>query len=236
MSLDDVVVALRGLLDRFRHRSPGEAYSKADLQPLVAKSRIIFDKLEAALSDDFSLFSVLGLRCDDELLHSRVLAWLLDRRREHGRDSLFFQAFLKAAGIVLPSSAISTYRVQLEWAREESRIDVSAYQKEEFVVFIENKTLSDEGDEQLHREESDMERLANALRVPRARQFLVFLTPHGRPPETGNPSKWHCMSYGDLQQAVVSILPCGNGKANALVRDWLQLTEQLRKEGAAQHA
>ena len=52
---------------------------------------------QVALADDFNLFRVMNVEYD-EVRHSKVLAWLLDRRIEHGthaQGNLGFRLFLE---------------------------------------------------------------------------------------------------------------------------------------------
>ena len=61
-----------------------------------------------------------------------------------------------------------------------------------WVLVIEAKVDALEGDEQLHKYEEWLRSNA-ARREP----FLIFLTPKGRPPETGN-EEWESLSFLDL--------------------------------------
>jgi hypothetical protein len=155
---------------------------------------------------DFNLFSMLGVRTD-ELCHSSVLAWLLDAESGHGQGALFMQALADLCGLNLPAKALERYSVRTEFSGEESIIDVIVFRRGRFLVYLENKVLAPEGPSQVDREFRDMRRYGASLAVPLERQWAIFLTPRGRSPISGDPSRWAAISYRDVGAAFEQLLP-----------------------------
>ncbi|HUT34319.1 MAG TPA: PD-(D/E)XK nuclease family protein [Planctomycetota bacterium] len=132
-------------------------------------------------ADDFNLLRVLKVS-GDELRHSRVLAWLLDhdlmRHGTHAQEHLGFRIFLEELG--LPREyAYGLYRVHREVAGDESRVDIEVASRGRFLIWIENKIWSAEGDDQTDREWQDAQRRAAQLGVPADRVHALFLTLEG---------------------------------------------------------
>ncbi|HPD17122.1 MAG TPA: PD-(D/E)XK nuclease family protein [Planctomycetota bacterium] len=140
---------------------------------------------QKATADDFNLLSVLKV-AGDELRHSRVLAWLLDhdllRLGTHAQGNLGFRLFLEE--LALPREyANGGYRVHREVAGDESRVDLEVAARGRFLLWIENKIWSAEGEAQTHREWDDLQRRAAQLGVPADRVHALFLTLGGSPPQ-----------------------------------------------------
>jgi len=145
----------------------------------------------------FNIFNILNIG-NDELKHSAMLAWLLDAKGDHYQGNLFFNAFLRSCNIDLPLSVPSRYAVYREFPGMESTIDILVFRKGDFLIYIENKVSSEEGVEQCARELRDMYRLGSKFGIPPEKQFAIFLTPDGRNPATGDPTKWIALSYERL--------------------------------------
>jgi len=144
-------------------------------------------------AEDFRLLDLLGCETD-ELRHSRVLSWFLDRSGTHAQGRLGFRLFLEALSLP-PSTAYldSDYRCRCEVSGEESRIDIEVSARSRFIIHIENKLHASEGWQQLKRESADLERRARVLEIPPDRVHGYFLTPHGcMPAESGvfKPLRW----------------------------------------------
>ncbi|MBM4035395.1 MAG: hypothetical protein FJ291_26935 [Planctomycetes bacterium] len=140
---------------------------------------------QESAADDFNLLRVLKV-ADDELRHSRVLAWLLDhdllRHGTHAQGALGFRAFLEELG--LPREyADGPYRVHREVAGDESRVDIEVASRGRFLIWIENKIWSSEGEAQTHREWEDLQRRARQLGIPADRVHALFLTLGGARPQ-----------------------------------------------------
>jgi hypothetical protein len=144
-------------------------------------------------ADNFNILRTMGVG-RKELCHSDILAWLLDQNETHAQGNLGFRLFLKELN--LPNEfASKKYRVVRELCGEESRIDIVIEAEGEFVIGIENKIDSEEGEDQTKREWNDLEKRKTALRVP-TDIMAFFLTPDGSSP--GNPKfqplSWHVIA------------------------------------------
>jgi hypothetical protein len=166
-------------------------------------SRKAWAEAQQATAGDFSIFEVLNI-IDDEQRHSRILAWLLDKRIEigtHAQGSLGFRLFLETLKdkLNLPDS-LDAYSQMPYWVRRElcgetSRIDIEIAARRGFILHIENKIGSPEGKDQTDREWEDFVRRANELEVPKGNRKALFLTPTGRDPT--NP-KFIPVSWDDI--------------------------------------
>ena len=170
----------------------------------------------------FNVFRLLRVE-QDEVRQSRFLAWLLDAESGHGQGATFLSAFARTCGLDIGLESLDRYRVRTEWAGNESIIDVLAYGEGQFLIFLENKILAAEGPGQVDREYRDMRRLGEPLRVPKERQFAVFLTPTGRPPTSGDAARWRAASYGDLAAGFGELLPSiTDDKVKFILQDWIE--------------
>lgn len=150
-----------------------------------------------------------------------MLAWLLDPRGDHNQGSLFLCEF--AAVIGLDVDPTHRCRGQRERVGTESIIDIMVWWEGDFLIFIENKVWSPEGEDQIDREFRDLRRAGVVLGVPEKRQFAVFLTPSGRTPTSGDPSKWISISYGTLAERFRALLPeVTDVKVGLVLDDWLK--------------
>lgn len=165
-------------------------------------SRVKWAREQAALADEFNLFEVLGVEYD-ELSHSDVLAWILDRRIEHGthaQGNLGFRLFLEEFRNELREDmnpevgnyCDCPYWVQREVSCSESRVDIEIVARQQFVIHIENKILSTEGVNQTHREAEGLEERRKELGIPRSHVHGFYLTIDGQPPESSSfyPVSW----------------------------------------------
>jgi len=150
-------------------------------------------------------FSVLDLLSfgNNEVALSSLLAWFLDERKSHYHGNLFLATFVDACNLPLKPDVLSDYRVLTEYGVQEAIIDIMVYKRGEFLIYIENKILSAEGDDQTPREFRDMRRVGKSLRVPEESQFAVFLTPQGYPPSDRD--RWHALSLKTLASAYVGL-------------------------------
>jgi len=171
----------------------------------------------------FNVFAVCRVG-SDEVKHSSILAWLLDSRSGHGQGSLFLEAFMKASGI--PGPVPFPYRVRTEFSGSESIVDIMVCRRREYLLYMENKVFAAEGDNQVDREFRDMRELGRGLQVPEEKQFAVFLTPDGRPPVSGDPSRWISISYPVLATAFTdAITETSNIKVRNFVNDWAETVQ-----------
>ncbi len=170
---------------------------------------------------DFNLFSLLGVQIS-EATHSSVFAWLLDAESGHGQGDLFMRAFIELCSLDIPEPLLARYSVRTECVGAESIIDVMVVRRGGFLIYVENKVYASEGLEQVDREFRDMRRLGASLKIPEQRQFAAFLTPRGRLPSSGDPTRWRPLSYGDLARAFAELLPRITApKVKVLLQDWV---------------
>jgi hypothetical protein len=160
------------------------------LLPAFQDARSKWAKSQEELADDFNLFEVL--RVDgDEVRHSRALAWLLDCRIErgtHAQGNLGFQLFLKeleselrneGSADVLGYSAEPNYWVHCEVCGDEARVDIEIAARGRFLIHIENKIWSGEGEDQTGREWRDLLARRKELSVSASACHAIFLTLDG---------------------------------------------------------
>ena len=170
---------------------------------------------------DFNVFSLLSIG-EDEVRQSRFLAWLLDAESDHGQGNIFLKAFVKLCRLSVLFDALDQYRVQTEFSGIESIIDVLVYRRGEFLIYLENKILAQEGPNQIDREFRDMRRVGSTLRIPQERQFAIFLTPDGRKPMSGEAIHWRTVSYNEIQAEFGKLLPSITSvKVKFILRDWM---------------
>ncbi len=183
--------------------------------------------LGRAAGRDFSVFSLLGIRAD-EVKHTRMLAWLLDARGEHGAGNVFLRALVELCGFDIPVRSLERYNVRREFWVAESVVDLTVYRRGEFVIYLENKVFAVEGPAQLEREFRDMHRWGAVLRVPEDRRFGIFLTPGGRKPRSGDELRWRALSYREVAQRFRGLISeVVSEKGQLLVRDWIETVAEL---------
>ncbi len=169
----------------------------------------------------FNILSLTGLDTD-EVSHSTVLARLLDAEAGHGQGAMFLRAFLEACRPGLPLTIPDEYHVQTEFPGVLSRIDIMVHQAREFLLYIENKTVSPDMPGQHDREISDMRRVGAMLDVPTEAQFPIYLTPDGRGAAGDYAHMWHRVAYRDLGRTFEDLLPhITQDKVRFVVADWL---------------
>jgi len=167
-------------------------------QSLFPAYRQAFESVRAKQvesADDFRILQLLGCE-SDELRHSRVLCWLLDRHETHAQGRLGFRLLLRALSLPEADYADSDYRCRCEVAGEESRIDIEVAARRKFIIHIENKIHAAEGQQQLLRESADLERWAKAFDVPDDRIHAYFLTPDGWLPSDSG--RFVRLKWGDI--------------------------------------
>jgi hypothetical protein len=136
----------------------------------------------------------------DELVHSRMIAWLLDPCRPHGLGS----RLLKAIAAEVSGEEVRDLeraRVRCEVPVGEGRIDILVTREPDFHLLIENKVDADEASDQCryYREHAE---------YPGAR--FVFLTPDGR---RASDEAFVCLSYRRLSALLAQVLRDAPGAA-----------------------
>lgn len=140
-----------------------------------------WEERQRLLAEDFNLFDVMDVQ-DDEVRHSMVLAWVLDSRLAHGthaQGNLGFRLFLEEfKGELKLNHSISDvpYWVRREVSCGESRVDIEIAARDKFIIHIENKIWSAEGDNQTEREWRGLKERAEELKIPGENTHGIFLT------------------------------------------------------------
>jgi hypothetical protein len=168
----------------------------------------------------FNILSLCGITTH-EVRHSAIIGWLLDETGSHGQGRLFFNAFMQLCNFDLPKTDMP-YRTFTEFSCMESIIDVVALRKGDFILFLENKTVSPEGIDQLNREYRDLQRRGDALGIAAGRRYCVFLTLDGHQPRTGKAKDWLSISYGDMVAMLATIMSdIKDKKLELFLQDWM---------------
>lgn len=168
-----------------------------------------FDKVQAGSGklDNYNLLDVVGVK-KKEVIFSRILAWLFDEKAGHNCKNEFLVAFLAKfnIGIDEDGSFVTDYTVLTEHKEKNSIIDICIYKPRDFLIYIENKTISEERDDQLKDEFADMESLRKRLGFyDNKKCYNIFLTPDGRRPISDKHNTWHTLNFLDLADAIDSV-------------------------------
>jgi hypothetical protein len=148
---------------------------------------------QTGAANDFNLVELFRLT-GDENRHSDVLAWLLNAdvyTATHSQGNLGFRIFCRH--LHLPESyADDSYYVRREVSGDESRVDIEIASYGKFVIHIESKIHSKEGDQQTQREWDDLKRRANRELGNAKNIHAFFLTRGGTNPICNEfkPLKW----------------------------------------------
>lgn len=197
-----------GFLGLFSQRHV--AYRKKRLksaEAFISEFTKMQGRLDEGRDPKLNVFEILSFG-NNEVALSSLLAWLFDERKSHYHQNLFLATLVKLCNLDLPIEMLFNYRVRTEHRVREADIDIMVSKKSEFLLYIENKVLSSEGDDQTPREFRDMRQAGIILGVPEDRQFAIYLTPDGRPPK--DHEHWHSLSL------------------NTLVGEYLKLGERIR--------
>ena len=192
------------------------------------------DRLEALL-DRFNIFEVIGM-VNQELSHSRFLAYLLNPGKNHGLGDLFVKRFLQkilstadsgGERALAPISAIelelwdlSRLTVEREW----HHVDILLRDSEhELMVVIENKIRAGERSGQLQRYMRVVEE-----HYPDWRVVPVFLTPDGTLPSD---EAYLAVDYGVVCEVIDGVAESRAAVVNPDVKTLMfHYTEMLRRQ------
>ena len=166
-----------------------DAFASARAARSAAWPRIVadFDAAFKAARQDRSAYTprlnildVFGLKTW-ELCHSRVVSWFLDENQSHEQGGVFMECFLQHCGV--SGASCAGYTVQRE---KPDRVDVVAYKRGTFAVFIENKVKHIERTQQFADLQSSLIAFSKERQIPESHRVAVFLTDDGRRPETAD--------------------------------------------------
>jgi len=170
-------------------------------------------------SSKFDLFKMMGVR-SKELVHSNIIACLLNPSYPHGLNYSFLNAFTKGVvglklmnGEAIPlSRLISATDDDIRVFRELENIDlIIEYSGSQLVLAIENKVWATEQKNQIARYQATLQ-----ARYPNYITALIFLTPDARTPETVDMNSKvpvYCMSYEQLAQLLKQVKNQANDAA-----------------------
>ena len=178
--------------------------------------------LEQLLSK-FNLFDTLDLHWQ-EVVHSRVLAWLLSPTENHGLGDFFLKNFLQTIfpGDSLPSDW-SAATVQSEWHNAvqgyRGRLDLLVIEESNFVLCaVENKVWSNEHSNQLTRYRKALEK-----QYPNFTRKYVFLSPRATKPEMPEEQEhWTSVGYDVVRQSVQETIASASDSIDGDVLSFLQ--------------
>jgi hypothetical protein len=154
----------------------------------------------------FNIFETLGV-CDNEAIHSRVLAFLFDPRASHDQGTLFVQSFLDRflSHQALPAPTIEETFVHREFVTPYGRLDVAVFLPQGAYICIENKVWAFEQQDQISRYQRYLSSLSGS-----SRRLVIFLSPTGEAPETIDPAS-HVptvsLSYDKIAAWLENLLP-----------------------------
>ena len=97
----------------------------------------------------FNMFEILGV-AHYELMHSKIIASLLDPDGSHGQCDTFLKLFISVIGNVIDLDT-KTAVVEIEAPTEDGRIDILITDNEKKTIIIENKLYASDQPEQLIR-------------------------------------------------------------------------------------
>ena len=181
-----------------------------------------------------NIIKVLNLGYD-ELRHSRMLAWLLDKKASHMQGKLFFFHFLDTLGIKKSKEYQGQYYVERE---RPDRIDISIYSPNKFAIFIENKVRNDERDRQLDDEYNSLKKWSMEWNIGEKNRHLVFLTIDGRSPLSLSEDKndkykktinLDYSTYSKAMRKAASVDECKSPYIRRLVIDYTRQLSQVIK-------
>jgi hypothetical protein len=145
----------------------------------------VWKEEQISVAEDFNILRTMRLS-RKELCHSDILAWLLDHRLEvfgtHAQGKSGFRHFLQRLDLPL-QYAQADYRVSREASGVDSKVDILIEAERLFVIGIENKIDSEEGDDQTRREWADLVRRGKKLFAPPSSVKAFYLTPYRLVPQ-----------------------------------------------------
>lgn len=175
------------------------------------------------VSGPSDMLTILG-RHRNELVHSRLLAWLLNPTGQHGLGDRFLRAFLESLWPGDDTLAPGVVEIELERARTglnertglmvEARADL-VIRLDAAVVVVENKVDAGE-------QPAQCERLYWSWVHDPTEVRWVYLTPTGRPPTTAASPEalaaWRTASYAQVTNSLSQVLDEASGSPGDLGR------------------
>lgn len=181
---------------------------------------------------EFDLFRMMGVR-NKELIHSNILACLLNPAYPHGLGHLFVNTFTRSLNKLnclnaepIPLSVlIASTNTSIRVFRELENIDlVVEYPESQLVFAIENKIWAEEQENQIKRYQQILE-----SRYSGYRKALIYLTPSGKEPKTVNKDSMvpvYCMSYERIATALRHVATGANKSASFFINQFISHVER----------
>jgi len=167
---------------------------------------------------EFSFMKVFGLE-NNELVHSCVLAWLLDPLESHNLGSLFVERFLLKMGLKVDEFDFSKFHVEREISSDKSRLDIRIFDSNgKFQCIIENKIWSSEGNDQTKRLYSDFHGKSYE------RELFIFLTLNKKQPDDKH---FVMMNYEQILQILAELWEVSVGDTRFLIKHYSNTLERL---------
>jgi len=194
---------------------------KSDFESLLEKD--VFSELEKQ-KKEINFLEIID-KTRSEIVHSNILAWLLDPKGSHCLGCKFVKSFFVNLAL---SNYINNYD-DLEIIREKGLddkfIDILIFSKQSKVlVGIENKIDSSEHSNQLFNYYNTLERDFFYF----TNRFFIYLTPLGNLPSD---KRWISCDYYMVLNIIENILPLNIGLIPKRVEDFLhRYLETLRRK------
>lgn len=149
-------------------------------------------------SPHFNIFYVLNVRHYEEVVHTPMLAHLLNPIGEHAQGSLFLDNFFdQVLNIPLKYSQVTNFNIYEEFATTYGRIDIIlrfSKNKQQHAIVIENKIYAGDQKGQLQRYYNY---LSEFLRLSPENIKIVYLKPYAGPPSVDSMEK---IQYEQLKE------------------------------------
>jgi hypothetical protein len=187
-----------------------------DVAPILERAK----KGRCKQALDFNVFEAAAIS-RREVYHSAFLAALLDPSGSHGQGTLFLRSFLSCLHIEATENALKCATVHTEYPIDDGRrLDILVELPGEALVAIENKIDAGEQQDQL----SDYRRWL-VKEGKQLQSYLIFLTPDGRPPFSGNGL---LLSYVKLAEWLNRTLEsCEAPRVRVVVNQYAELCAKL---------
>jgi hypothetical protein len=180
------------------------------------------EKIESFVSE-FSVFEIMDI-VHAEIRHSKILAWLLNPKSNHGLGDQFLRLFLKHlfySNRETIKTQITFFDIEIfnlddiEIRREWNRIDLLVISSSNnLIIAIENKIESTEHSDQLTRYLNIITK-----EFPGYHKLFVYLTPEGLTPSDQN--NWIIFDYGTIHSILKKLLELRRTSLNDSVYDFL---------------
>lgn len=175
---------------------------KLELESFLDEGIKSLKKIDAIINK-FNGFEVIK-KVHSELIHSNILAWLLDPFGNHGLNKIFLSKFLNSIipdSQYLDSIKYNDFKIFSEKSIHEKRIDLLVISEENsLVIGIENKILGTEMNKQLYYYFKGITEEYTKF----SNKFFVYLTPEGIPPS--DEENWIAFDYSKIEDIIVDIL------------------------------